>query len=146
MFGSINIVFLLVFLAIFIGRTIIEARRKRTPPPKIPIHFADDEEPNYFRGKAPVSNPQTKKTARWERVSSPSASVSNIALTAEGNTGLSAGSVAAGSRASPAKGNAETGSRTAPGQGSFALNLSRLSPMKQAVVMAEILGTPKGLL
>ena len=151
MFNSLaNILIVLIPLSIFIGRAIVEARSKRAPPPRIPVHFEDDDEPEYFKRKtsahsAEASNTQAAKTARRQKVLPSSASIVTTAFSSEGDTGSSLVSTAAGSpRAAPARRNTGTGTDS-PERKDFVLNLNHLSPMKQAVVMAEILGPPKGM-
>ena len=145
MFDSLfNVLIVLIPLAIFIGRAIVGARSKHAPPPRIPVHFEDDddeEEPGYFKGKEPVydskvSGAKTHSQVYRQRVS-PS-SVITAALTPEdAPPALSPKTV-------PARRAAGAG-MVSPVQQGLPLNLNHLSPMKQAVVMAEILGPPKAL-
>ncbi|MCL2319338.1 MAG: hypothetical protein FWC45_04580 [Treponema sp.] len=163
----LNIIFIVVLLVIFIGRTIAQARKKQEEPPPpqphIPVHFEDDpvEEPEYFKGKGPAHGstaaPAKKpavSTARQYQALKPLETYTPPAL----NTTLGSADAdlfkppaAARTTAKPrmapagaAPGAAGAGA-AAPGQKGFPANLSRLSPLKQAVVMAEVLGPPKGL-
>ena len=162
----INIGFIVLALVIFIGRTIAKARKKQEEPPPqphIPVHFEDEpvEEPEYFKGKGPAHGSTTapaKKSAvtmaRQYQALKPLETYTPPAL----NTTLSSADsdlfkppAAARTTAKPrmapagaAMGIAGAGA-VPPGQKGFPANLSRLSPLKQAVVMAEILGPPKGL-
>ena len=126
-----NLIIILIPLAIFIGRTIVRARRKHAPPPshRIPVQYPDDDVPH------------------WERESESAVKYYKGPLTALGMA--VAQSTPAIIPALPTASQAQVPSvqkppvTAAPGQKSF--NLSNLSPMKQAVVMAEVLGPPKGL-
>ena len=146
MFDSIiYLVVILVPVAIFIGRLVSGARNKNQPSAPVVVHFEENEEPEYFRGKAPalsslMSAPLTRASIR----SAPrnqevlAASIPEESLPpAENLVSLSVADTPAPKRNVPAP--------AASGQGKGSLNLSHLSPLKQAVVMAEILGPPKGL-
>ena len=123
-----NIIIVLIPLAIFIGRIVVQARSKRNPAPPvkqrpIPVHFEDDDdgEERQFAPSAvplPVRNQKDSVDAHSSLVS-----VKNV------------------SEPPPLK-KAKTPSAE-PAHGF--LNLNHLSPMKQAVVLAEILGPPKGI-
>ena len=142
-----NYIFLLIPLAIFIGRIVARARNKHNPPPKkppqpyIPIHFEDDnyndesdyledEIVSYGKGKS-LPNAKKSKTSRPVKTG----------IGDEGDLFPSslpkAVSVSSVKSAAPVREN------------EFSLNLERfskkLSPMQQAVAMAEILGPPKGM-
>ena len=134
--SAFNVLIAVVAIVIFVGRAVYEAKKKTSKPPpkvKIPVHFEDDEEPKYFNGKAPAvvsktvkkPSPKQKKPAASKQQPTPprqelfpDAPSANMPLPAN---------------------------KTAS-EKSFPNNLDHLSPMKQAVVLAEILGTPKGLL
>jgi len=160
MFDSFsNIIFIFILVAVFIGRTVAEARKKKAPPPPAPkvpaLHFEEKEEDEtleYFKkiaaqgkiGHGAVAAPQAVKTAgktRKKQASALPAQAVNSSYITGGDTGSYE---ASGSKSSPAKENVKPGVYT-PGQREFTLNLNHLSPMKQAVVMAEILGQPRGL-
>ena len=166
-----NIIFIIAIMGIFVARKIAEAKKKKAAPPKPkaapkiqPLHFEVDEEeeaPQHIKtpeaqGKAGsklaavintiaasrgASAPDAARTAKKQKKQAPaSAQTMSTTLFPEGDGLLSAGAA----RSSPVMGNVRTGTASS-GQGGFALNLNHLSPMKQAVVMAEILGQPKGL-
>ena len=122
-----NIVIVLIPVAIFIGRIVVQARNKRNPasPVKqrpIPVHFEDDEDDDdrqYRPSSVPLSV-QVKK---------PGVDTSPIPVNSVPEPPLI-------KKAKPLSVEPEHGF----------LYLSHLSPMKQAVVLAEILGPPKGLI
>ena len=127
-----NLIFILIGVAVVIGRTIMQARKKPAPPPRRvvpPVHFEENppaalsrkSSENIRRANA-AARAQSKDRQRTATglvfkeelsVPAPRTPVRNIGLTPEGY--------------------------------SFPLNLSHLSPLKQAVIMAEILGPPKGM-
>ena len=158
-----NIIFIILAVVIFIGRTVVQAKKKKAPPPKKPaaksvpqkpkisVHFEDDKEPDYFRNKTParVSKTDTKTQ------------VTHAALAAQGSHAARSQKAAltkslvlekfpfdepipAASGIPSFKNPAASTRAASPERGGFA-NLTQLSPLKQAVVMAEILGPPKSL-
>jgi len=137
-----NLVIILIPLAIFVGRIVVQARGKHSPPPKIPVHFEDDkdDEDNYEGPKASaeyvkaLSDLRNKLTSKAGKKVTPSmASVNRGAV--ESSTAF---------RASTAPGKIAP-AQAVQGEKGFPQNLARLSPLKQAVVMAEVLGPPKAL-
>jgi hypothetical protein len=129
MFDSLfNIIIVLIPLAIFIGRIVSQARSKRNPPPPakprpiITVHFEDDEEDERQFAPSAVRPPAQAKKDSAIAYSSP----------------VLAKSVPEPPPAAKAK-----TLSVEPSHGFIYLN--HLSPMKQAVVMAEILGPPKGM-
>ena len=128
-----NLIIILVPVAIVVGRIVVGARNKRNPPPapaqpRIPVHFEDDDS-NYFQKRTPTKAAETKPRSQTTFIPSevfPPAAVS-------------------GSKPSPMPGKAVAATAAPSRQKDFTLNLSHLSPLKQAVVMAEILGPPKGM-
>jgi len=123
-----NIIIVLIPLAIFIGRIVLQAQAKRKPePPKkqppLPVHFEDyeDEDNRQFAPSA-VSKQVISNKDRADTYNPPP--LVDIAP-----------------KPLPVV-KAKTPSAE-PVQGF--LNLNHLSLMKQAVVMAEILGPPKSL-
>ena len=143
MFDSIfDLFIILIPVAIVIGRFVVRLRGKHNPPPRppqpyIPVHFEDDEDEDdseyYARPTAALEIPQEAAPAR---------PVFNIPLElAEAKpVGLPAARLLPGANAPVA--NPPAGDlRDASGSGF--LNLKQLSPLKQAVVMAEVLGPPK---
>jgi len=128
-----NLIILLIPVAIVIGRIVVGARNKRNPPPKpaqpkIPVHFEDDD--SYFKKRTPAAAPEIKPRV-------PTTSTSLTTRVPE------AFPTAAVSSAKPPPGRPVAA--TPPGHKDFTLSLSHLSPLKQAVVMAEILGPPKAM-
>jgi hypothetical protein len=130
MFDSLsNIIIVLIPLAVLIGRIVLRAQAKRKPePPKkqppIPVHFEDydDEDRRVFSPSA-VKKPEIQNKEKNEAYDRP---------------------IPMDSAANPLK-MAKTHAAE-PAQSALSVfNLNRLSPMKQAVVMAEILGPPKGM-
>jgi len=120
-----NIIIVLIPVAIFIGRIVAQARSKRNPAPParqrpIPVHFEDDEDDERQFSPSAVHPPVQVKKDNLNAYSSP---------------------VSLKSVPEPPK-KAITPSLE-PEHGF--LYLSHLSPMKQAVVLAEILGPPKGM-
>ena len=146
MFDSVfNYIIFLIPLAIFIGRLVVQARGKHEAPQNIPVHFEDDDESEYFKGlnppevqtpglagaQTPVSPPQARAVKRVTR----SQLVNPQLVNPQINVPV------------PEPVVMETIShRAAPGKENFTLNLNHLSPLKQAVIMAEVLGPPKGLI
>jgi len=124
-----NIIIVLIPLAIFIGRMVVQARNKRNPatpakPRPIPVHFEDDDDDDNDRQFAPSAIPrpvQAKKDNAYA-YSSP-VSVKSVPEP-------------------PPQKKANIPS-VEPAHGF--LYIDHLSPMKQAVVLAEILGPPKGM-
>ena len=144
MFDSLfNFVIILIPLAIFIGRIVVQARNRRNPPPpppQIPVHFVDDDEDEgeFIPHTLSRGAPELRKTLpKKHEALTPSPVAAPRRDTAPPV------SVAAASPKAPPTGR-KTGA-VSPGK-SFPLNLNNLSPLKQAVVMAEILGTPKGMM
>jgi len=122
MFDNIfdNIIFLIP-VAIIIGRLFHKARNKNKPPPKkppqpyIPIHFEDDIDDDEPEVKEVVKERQPEISILESSPVKPAVVTRNLPLP-------------------------ETGV-----QKDFFANLQRLSPLKQAVVMSEVLGPPKAL-
>jgi len=140
----LNVLFIVVVAVVFIGRTILSAKKKKEPPPKvvIPVHFEDDE-PAYFKNKAANESPRTT-TAKPAIKKAPA-----LALPLSTITEIPLSNQVQSARKTPDASQAKTGPVRVPvptpEQQRFPLNLNHLSPLKQAVVMAEILGPPKGL-
>jgi len=126
MFDSIfEIMIVLIPLAIFIGRVVVQARGKRKSPVKqrpIPVHFEDydDEDERQFAPTAAPPSVQNQKD---------SGGAYSLPISMESALKPPPPKKAKTPSAEPAHG---------------FLNLNHLSPMKQAVVLAEILGPPKG--
>jgi hypothetical protein len=125
-----NIIIVLIPIAIFIGRVVVQARNKRNPtspvrPRPITVHFEDDDEENDD-----------------ERQFAPSAvSKQVINNKNKAETYIPPPLVDNTPKPPPVK-KAEAPSAE-PAHGFLYIN--HLSPMKQAVVLAEILGPPKGM-
>jgi hypothetical protein len=123
-----NIIIVLIPIAIFIGRIVLQAQAKRKPEPTrkqppITVHFEDydDEDDRQFAPSA-VSKQVINNKNKAETYIPPPL-VDNAPKT-------------------PPVKKAETPS-VEPAHGLLYIN--HLSPMKQAVVLAEILGPPKGM-
>jgi hypothetical protein len=160
----INLLIVLLPLAIFIGRAITNARnrheqRNQETAPKERVHqeriqreraFREEGYESsspalsrgtneYFKGLQVSEQPNTKparrkETAKPRKVQDGlTSALDKTILTPTETAAPAARSTTAGGRAASSE------------QGGFAFNLKHLSPLKQAVVMAEILGTPKGL-
>jgi len=137
-----NIIFLIP-VAIVVTRLIGRARAKKAPPPKkppqpyIPVHFEDDEEDDlgYFRNRAATADaPQQRAKA------SPRKAQKTVAAPFTPKPEFAKG-------AQPLPAVAKIPGTTAPpARKDFVLSLNHLSPLKQAVVMAEVLSQPKGML
>jgi len=123
-----NLIFIAVAVAIFIGRTLTEAKRKKKAPPPPPQRPAvpalhSEEEP----ATRPLPKPKPKPAPKKQQPALAPRSASVIVDTTP-----------------PAKTPVRVGP-IAPVQAGFTLNVNHLSPMQQAVVFSEILGPPKGL-
>jgi len=130
-----NLIIILIPVAIVIGRIVVGARNKRNPPPapaqpRIPVHFEDDE--NYFKRQLSAKQPESRP-----HVPTPSPKLATLATNAALPPAIASG-------VTPAPGR-QAAAAASSGHKDFTLNLSHLSPLKQAVVMAEILGPPKGM-
>ena len=135
MFRSIfDSIFILIPLAIIIGRFVYQARnKKRKPPPKRPpqphirVHFEDDVDDEAARRK--IVTKAARPVPAFESFNqfvSPAAQeqvVYKKSVQEKIKPPVPA--------ASP--------------QNDFFVRLNKLSPLKQAVVMAEVLGPPKAL-
>ena len=149
MFDSFaNLLFVFVALAIFIVRTVVEARKKKAPPPRVPpVHFEDGK-------KAPASGNKRIEEGEYSPYLSRGASEYSKGMTTQSTT------KARKKQSQPLAARAVkdtdllsvTADKTSPAKGitppvsperRIGLNLNHLSPMKQAVVMAEVLGPPK---
>ena len=153
MFDSIvNYFFIFIVMVIFIGRTILQARsrHKKESSPPIPVHFEDEDEgesipsPGY-RNEDSLPYTLSRGAAEYSKglqtpgmKAPPHMSPAKLAMS---QPFIPQSQAAA---AVPVKGG-ELPQGAAPGQAGFFLRLNQLSQLKQAVVMAEILGPPKGL-
>ncbi|MDR0496567.1 MAG: hypothetical protein LBH42_03020 [Treponema sp.] len=153
MFDSVfNLVIILIPLAIFIGRIVVRARNKHAPPPaapRIPVHFEDDEDedeyvpfsfresPDYIRELIKAQSLAAQKQVPQVAVKPAPAPLKTQVFTPEVNLGIQPG---------PSLQRQVPDSGAVPIQKGFTFNFEGLSPLKQAVVMAEILGPPKGMI
>jgi hypothetical protein len=138
-----NVIFIAIALAIFIGRTVAQARKaqnakSKTPPPPPPakprvqaLHF--EETPR------PAKKPQAGKTPKQTPVKKPQlalqggiASPTFVEMPSTLNTQPEAVKI-------PPPISAALQNR-----GEFVFAFNQLSSLKQAVVMAEVLAPPKG--
>ena len=150
MFDSIfNFIIILIPLAIFIGRAVLRARSRRAPPPpppRIPIHFEDDyyEDGDDYEGTDAYVEPAPRPVP----VPLPKQAAPIATLFRETPFVIDKGddfykvlkTPSASGQIQAVRGNGLPGS----GQ-NFPLDLKHLSPIMQAVVMAEVLGVPKGM-
>ena len=130
-----NIIIVLIPVAIFIGRIVLQAQAKRRPePPRrqppIPVHFEDDDddEDEDNRQFAPAAVPKQ---------------VINRAVSNKDRPVTYSPPPSADSAPKPPPVIKAKASSAEPVHGF--LDLNHLPPLKQAVVMAEILGPPKAL-
>ena len=156
MFDSLfNVLVIIVALAVFIGRTVLQLRRQKKAPPQqqhkkqapqqqkkqAKVFFEDAEDETYrdlayfveleekkAKEAAAAKKKTTLKKIPNERV------VKDTQITEPASI-----------RVAPALATPTPAPVQAPVQASGLLNIRHLSPLKQAVVMAEVLGTPKGL-
>ena len=131
---SSNLIFIFIALAIFIGRTIVEARKKKKPPPRKPERTIP---PIHFEADKPAA--PAKKARQTQAAQKLSQAKAALAPKEE----VSLPSAAVSPKPPPAA--AKNVAPVAAEQKVFSFNLNHLSPLKQAVVMAEILGPPKGM-
>ena len=150
-----NVIFIAVALAVFIGRTVSQARKNKEakeqkkaapPPPPSPkiqaLHFEekDNDELGYFKKAAAQPASKAVKPPVKASLKKQPPSLLTKASTLKKDTSPPVPSNI--DKLFPVKGTARTLSSEQEG---FSFNLDHLSPMKQAVIMAEILGPPKGL-
>ena len=138
--GIFNYIVFLIPIAILINRFIRRAKAKNAPPPKkppqpyIPVHFeddTDDDDLGYFKNRAVAEAPQQRTQASRRKVQK------NVAVPFSQKPKFSAGS-------QPPVVMTRTVVPVAPRK-EFSFDLNHLSPLKQAVIMSEILGQPKGM-
>ena len=130
MFESLgsNVIFIVIAVVVLIGRVVFQAKKGKSPPPpkeKIPVHFIDEEE------DLPKPRPVRKKP---KAVPLFSTSLEDSPLSPTKYSFQEAANL----QQAPVK-------TAVPEKKDFSFNLNKLSPMQQAVVMAEILGPPKGM-
>jgi len=156
-----NYLIFLIPLAILIARAVVQAREKhkpkgsasrRPPPPRpvITVHFEDDKE------EEPKISPVVKERQRVVPLSALFPAEKTVTegfqdkdvfrqIPEKKTLPKPASSGSMASAAEAISSNIRTSPSQAAEQKSFSLKLDHLSPLKQAVVMAEVLGTPKGL-
>jgi len=152
MFDSIfNLIIIFIPMAILIGRFVSRVRSRNNPPPKppqpyIPVHFEDDDDESEYFAKPKAALEMRKEASRPKEVYPPASSLFKAPL--EQNFIKSTiPAFDSPPRAAAPKTSVTARKAEAPQERKdFVLNLNHLSAMKQAVVMAEILGTPKGLM
>ena len=142
MFDSLfNLIIVLIPLSIFIGRIVVRARSKRQPPPppsRIPVHFEDDDD---------IDDIITKPTFRSAPKPVPKQTTSVITPFQESLLAISKDDSFNKASRPRTPGQTQAAKGTMPvSEQNFSLYLNHLSPLKQAVVMAEILGPPKGMI
>ena len=163
MFDSFfNVIFIFIIIVIFIGRTFAEAKKKKKAPPPPPrprvepLHFEEKEEEDALEflkslaaqgtRSAAAAKPLTKTAEKARKTQAPdfaAQTANTFSFISTEDTSLYKTPSVTEPKPAPAKGTMRTVSQ---GQAGFALNLNHLSPLKQAVVMAEILGPPKGMI
>ena len=143
--GIFNYIIFLIPVALLITRAVNRARAKRAPPPKkppqpyIPVHFEDDSNEGdlgHVRNRAVQDSKAAPKQAQARRVQK------TIAVPFAPKPDFSS-FIADSPRPTPVK---SVGAASTTKRADFTSTLSHLSPLKQAVVMAEILGQPKGMM
>ena len=132
MFESLgsNVIFIVIAVIVLIGRVVFDSKRKKKPPPpkeKIPVHFVDGEK-NIPKARPVVKKPKVVPLFSTSLEDSPFSPI-KYPFQENGMTNL---------QQAPVK-------TAVPEKKDFSFNLNNLSPMQQAVVMAEILGPPKGM-
>ena len=133
-----NVIIVIIAMVIFIGRTIAQTRRARskTPPPKAPVpaffEEDDDDKENYRDLAYYIKLEEQAAKAASSKKSIPKVKTEPL---------IKDTSIIEPVRTLVSPRPVPVASAKAPGP----LNLSHLSPLKQAVVMAEVLGPPKGL-
>ena len=166
-----TVIFIIIAIVVFVGRTMAEARKQKNAPPRKtgeaapheeefkssgerigPVHFEIKEEEDRKISAVQHAQQHSKKPApvkaKTPGVSGPGFSgqgISDFGFAGsdlfKSQTAVPDRSYAASSVAKPAA----PGHAAAQGQGGLHINLGKLSALQQAVVMAEILGPPKGL-
>jgi len=152
MFGGIfDSIIILIPIAIIIGRFVAQARNKRKPPPPppppIPVHFEDDVD----------DRPVVRKVVKNDRPAIPMLESDDLFCSQSFlDNQRSASAIRTEKKVYPVpqaqsayKKPAEV-KKVLPlpeiqKQDDFFLKLGKLSQLKQAVVMAEVLGPPKAL-
>ena len=149
--GIFNYVIFLIPLALVVSRVVGRLRAKKNPPPPVkkkpaqayvPVHFEvdtntadDDDSSAYFRKRNAAEDtplrPQTTRRKAQKNVAAPFTPKPELLSTA----------VPIPQAAVPLR-NLGPASQT---RRSFEFELNHLSALKQAVVMSEILGQPKGM-
>ena len=139
-------ILLLIPLAIFIGRIFLQAKSRNTSQTKSQIEepvIYDEEEDDFIRrlsGKGTSNQRQSKTFSNNKKA----------AVAPEKSLGvLGSGNLPSSGRSSPATAARKTPVRSVAGvaaaSGTGFAKLANLSPLKQAVIMAEVLGPPKGM-
>jgi len=130
-------IIIIVAVVIVIGRTIFQMKKKPEPPPRIPVHFEDDGEPVSLKSKVPAAVPKAVPKKVLAPKTIPLSQFESKPLGQFRNSKVPE---------IPSSKPAVRIPAAAPqGQTGFPFNLNNLSPMKQAIVLAEILGPPKGM-
>jgi len=145
-----NYIIFLIPAAILIGRFVSRAKAKNAPPPKkppqphIPVHFEDEKDDDftaYFRNRNRDTDdlPAPPQKAPLRKTPSPARTQKTVASPFTPKPEMP--SFAAKPPVAPVRNVAAMHEKK-----DFVFNLNHLSPLKQAVVMAEILGQPKGMM
>jgi len=134
-------IFILIPLAIIIGRFILQARSKHKPaPPRpaIPIHFEDDEDEDKPRVRKGVKGRQPEIPVLYSERLSSTFPEDKVKEKVNVPKVQAVPKMPEAAKKEPVI--AETQARN-----DFFMKLNKLSPLKQAVIMAEVLGPPKAL-
>ena len=139
---TLNNIIVLIPVAIFVVRFILQATGKRKEPPSerpkplpplIPVHFEDDIKP-----------PKISVTKTKQIVHQPHKSPKPLLFLSEEKK-VSSDTFGQAIPKRPMEEKNKASQVAASKKDAFFLKLNKLSPIKQAVVMAELLGPPKSL-
>jgi hypothetical protein len=140
-----NYVIFLIPIAILVSRFVNRARAKNAPPPKkppqpyIPVHFeddGDDDDSGYFKNRAAAAAADAPQRAQVSRRKTQNQKTIATPFTPKPEFF---------EPIQPSLAAAKTVAVLHPPRPDFTFSFNHLSPLKQAVVMSEILGQPKGI-
>ena len=147
-----EIFFVLIPLGIFIGRAVLRLRNRRAapppPPPRIPVALEDEDddyEYEFYAGMpddvVPVRKQVPKPVPKQEASTAIPFRETSLAIDENDNFNKVSKIFSGSGQIQAAKEIV-----TPATEQNFSFNLGHLSPLKQAVVMAEVLGPPKGMI
>ena len=161
MFDSLfNLLIVLIPISIFIGRAVVQARSKHAPPPQREsrplIHFEEEEDedvPHWQRASAleysrePAAKPALKPAgaARTPQSFADKIFKDLYTDTKPDVPSLASAEISPSAAIKKVQANVPLPKERKEALPSGPFNLGRLSPLQQAVVMAEILGPPAAL-